>query len=198
MGTRRSQGNLSSALFGKTRQAVLALLYSRPDEAFYVREVTRAAGAGQGSVQRELARLLDVGIIARIQRGRQVYYQANRACPIFSELRGLVLKTAGLGDVLRSALLKFTDALDVALVYGSHATGEASATSDVDLLVAGDVDELALHKAIGRAETELSRPINYTLLDRREFRRRRRRKQGFPARALAGETILILGSLDAV
>jgi len=152
MGTRSNQGSLSSALFGKTHQAVLAFLYSRPNEAFYVREVTRAAGAGQGSVQRELAQLLDAGIIARITRGRQVYYQANRACPIFDELRGLVLKTVGLADVLRFALLPLADTIDIALVYGSQATGEASATSDVDLPVVADVDELTLHKAIGRGK----------------------------------------------
>jgi len=198
MGTQLHHRDLSPALFGKARQAVLALLYSRPDEAFYVREVTRAAGAGQGAVQRELARLLDAGIITRITRGRQVYYQANRACPIFSELRGLVLKTAGLADVLRSALQPLADTIDLALVYGSQATGETSAASDVDLLVVANVDDLALHKAIGRAETQLNRPINYTLLDRHEFSRRRKQKRGFLARVLAGEKILILGSLDAV
>ena len=74
--------NLSGALFGKTRRAVLALLYAHPDEAFYLREVAREADAGQGSVQRELARLTKAGIVERIERGRQVYYQANRACPI--------------------------------------------------------------------------------------------------------------------
>jgi predicted nucleotidyltransferase len=111
---------------------------------------------------------------------------------------GLVLKTVGLADVLRSALLPLADTIDIALVYGSQATGEASAISDVDLPVVADVDELTLHKAIGRAEAKLSHPINYTLLDRHEFNRRRKQKRGFLARVLSGEKIIILGSLDAV
>jgi len=201
MSTMIQQAGLSSALFGKTRQAVLGLLYSRPDEAFYVREVTRAAGAGQGSVQRELKRLLDAGLIVRVNRGRQVYYQANRACPIFAELHGLVLKTAGLADVLRAALSPVAGRIAAAFVYGSQAIGTATGASDIDLLVVGDPDELALHKAITQAEVKLGRSVNYTLIDQREFARRRKQrkqKEGFLARVLGGKKIPILGALNEV
>ena len=99
--------DLGSALFGKARRAVLGLLYARPDEAFYLRQITREVQAGQGAVQRELKRLVDAGLLTREARGREVHYRANRACPIFAELHGLVLKTVGLADVLRGALLPF-------------------------------------------------------------------------------------------
>ena len=33
-----------------------------------------------------------------------VYYQANRDSPVFPDLRGLLLKTAGMADVLAQAL----------------------------------------------------------------------------------------------
>lgn len=198
MGARVEDRGLSSALFGKARQAVLALLYSRPDESFYLRQVARATGAGQGSVQRELRRLVDAGIIVRSGRGRQVYYQANRHCPIFAELQGLMMKTAGMADVLRSALSPISGKLDVAFVYGSHASGKATGSSDVDLLVVGDVDEMALHKAVGRAEGQLGRSVNYTLLSRHEFARRRKAKGGFLARVLGGRKVPILGSPDEV
>jgi predicted nucleotidyltransferase len=81
-------------------------------------------------------------------------------------------------------------------VYGSHAAGTATVASDVDLLVVGNLDEMALHKAIGRAEARLHRTVNYTLLTRREFARRRRERGGFIARILAGPTIPLLGSRD--
>jgi predicted nucleotidyltransferase len=196
MGARTSSAELGGALFGRTRRAVLALIYGRPDEAFYLRQVTREVRAGQGAVQRELQRLAHAGILTREARGREIYYRANRACPIFPELHGLVLKTAGLADVLRAALLPFREAITLACVYGSQAAGTATAASDVDLLVVGDLDEMALHKAIGQAETRLARTVNYTLLTPREFTRRRRDRGGFIARALAGPTIALLGSID--
>ena len=196
MGTHTVSTDLGSALFGKARRAVLGLLYARPDEAFYLRQITREAQAGQGAVQRELKRLVDAGLLTREARGREVHYRANRACPIFAELHGLVLKTVGLADVLRTALLPFQTDITLAAVYGSQAAGTARAGSDVDLLVVGTVEEVALHKAVAGAETQLARTVNYTLLTPREFARRRRDRGGFIARVLAGPLIPLLGSPD--
>ena len=94
MDTKISAEKLASGLFGKTRRAVLALLFTQPDESFYLREVAQATGAGLGAVQRELKHLNDAGIILRRVRGRQVYFQADPDCPIFTELQHLVLKTS--------------------------------------------------------------------------------------------------------
>jgi len=196
MGARGVSTDLGSALFGKARRAVLGLLYARPDEAFYVRQITREVQAGQGAVQRELKRLVDAGLLTREARGREVHYRANRACPIFAEVHGLVLKTVGLADVLRGALRPVQKDITLAAVYGSQAAGTATTGSDVNLLVVGTVDELALHKAIGQAETRLARMVNYTLLSPREFVRRRRARGGFVARVLAGPIIAILGSFN--
>jgi predicted nucleotidyltransferase len=190
--------DLAASLFGKTRRAVLALLYAHPDEAFYLRQVVRALGAGQGAVQRELHRLCVAGILTREGRGREVYYRANRECPVFPELRGLMLKTAGMGDVLRKALAPLRKAIQTAFVYGSQAAGTTTAASDVDLLVIGDVDEMVLHRAIAQAERQLGRTVSYTLLSRREFARRRKESQGFLTRVLAGPKISVVGSADEV
>jgi len=94
MSTSGNSSNLSGALFGKTRRAVLSLLYGHADEAFYLRQIARAAGVGLGAVQRELRQLSEAGIIQRTVRGRQVYYQANPECPIFAELKGVVAEVA--------------------------------------------------------------------------------------------------------
>ena len=192
------QETLSSAIFGKTRRAVLALFFSHPEQAFYLRQITRIAGVGQGAVQRELKRLSESGIIAKSMRGKQTYYQANQDCPIYSELLGLMAKTAGLAEVLREALLPLKERIEFAFIYGSQASGSISAQSDVDLMVMGDVDEMALHRTITEAEKQISRPVNYTLLDREEFSRRRKEKGGFLSRVLKGEKILLLGQIKNV
>ena len=197
MGAQVSSLDVGSALFGKTRRAVLGLLYARPDETFYLRQITREVQAGQGAVQRELQRLVDAGLLTREARGREIHYRANRVCPIFAELHGLVLKTVGLADVLRGALLPFQADITLAAVYGSRAAGTARSGNDVDLLVVGTVEEMALHKAVAGAETSLARTVNYTLLTPREFARRRRERGSFVARILAGPLIPLLGSPHA-
>jgi predicted nucleotidyltransferase len=196
MSTQKAPLDLGSALFGKTRRAVLGLLYARPDEAFYLRQIIRDAEAGQGAVQRELERLARAGIVVREARGREIYYRANRACPVFAELHGLAVKTVGLADILRDTLTPLEDRINLAAVYGSQAAGTATSGSDIDVLVVGRMEEMALHKAITTAEARLARSVNYTLLTPREFARRRRERGGFVARILAGPMIRLLERRD--
>ena len=97
----RRKKDLGSALFGKSRQKVLSLLFAHPDRAFYLREIIAATGAGTGQVQRELDNLTGAGLVLREKRAHQVYFRANSDAPIFEELKAIVVKTFGLTDVLR-------------------------------------------------------------------------------------------------
>ena len=92
--------NLSLILFGKTRRAILAQIYGHVDETFYLRQLARMAGAGMGAVQRELKTLTGAGILTRTAKGKQVYYQANPQCPVFAEMKLLIMKTAGMGAIV--------------------------------------------------------------------------------------------------
>jgi len=184
---------LCGGLFGKTRQAVLALLYGRTDTSFYTKQVLDAVKSGRGTVQRELKNLTDSGIIIREVQGRQVYYRANEKCPIFNELKSIVSKTFGLADVLREALAPLEEQIAFALVYGSMASGQATSASDIDLLVVGDIDETMLHRALSEAENRLGRPVNYTLMSQAEFDKKRSQKGGFLDRVLTKQKIMILG-----
>ncbi len=170
MSTSDYRDNLSETLFGKTRRAVLSLLYSHVDDAFYLRQIVRAAGVGVGTVQRELKELSDAGIILRIAQGRQVYYQANPKCPVFEELKALVSKTVGIAAVLQTALAPLADRIRVAAVYGSIARSEEQRGSDVDLLVVGKVTFSEVVSALDRAQKTINRDINPTVYPPSEFR----------------------------
>jgi len=172
MGTQQTVDHLAAALFGRTRRAVLSLLLSHPDESFYLREVARNAGAGQGAAQRELQRLEQAGIIRRFARGRQVFFQANHECPIFAELRGIVLKTAGVADVLRAALQTLVGRVRLAFVYGSVARGQPRQDSDVDLCIVGAVTFAEVVNALGPAQEKLAREVNPTVYPPAEFTRK--------------------------
>lgn len=170
MSTLSDTDNLSRTLFGKARRAVLSLLYSQVDDAFYLRQIVRAAGVGLGAVQREVKQLSDAGIIQRIVRGRQVYYQANPQCPVFAELKALVMKTVGIAAVIQAALAPLADRIRIAAIYGSIARSEEYRGSDVDLLVVGEATFAEIVSALHQAESTINREINPTVYPPAEFR----------------------------
>ena len=169
MGTSMDELTIAAALFDKTRRSILALLYTHPDEAFHVRAVARAANAGMGAVHRELQRLAIAGILLRRVEGRQVYYQANRQCPIFADLQGLVIKTMGVADVLRGSLAGLADRIELALLYGSLARGTAGADSDVDVLIVGTISFAEAVAALRPAQEALRREVNPSIYPPAEF-----------------------------
>jgi predicted nucleotidyltransferase len=185
---------LSSALFGRTRRTILALLYGHPDDSYYLRQIARFVEGGQGGVQRELRRLTDAQIIRRTVRGRTAFYQADRECPIFNELHGLVLKTAGVVEVLRAALTRVADRIEVAFVYGSVARGEPKARSDIDLFVIGAVGFGEVAETLVDAQSRLGRDVNPTVNDLADFRRRLLAKEHFPRAVLQQPKLFVIGS----
>src|SRR5690349_23122049 len=100
---------LADFLFGRTRGAILALLYGHADQSFYTRQIARELDASVGAIQRELETLAKIGIIKRSSVGNQVFYQVNKNAPVFPEMRSLVNKTVGTVSVLRTALKPISD-----------------------------------------------------------------------------------------
>jgi hypothetical protein len=143
MGTKRRKpashapvsSGVADALFTKVQQRVLAVLFGNHARSFYANELIALACSGSGAVQRELAQLEAAELVTVRRVGNQKHYQANASAPIFKELRGLVLKTSGLVDVLRTALAPLTAQIDQAFIYGSVAKGKDTANSDIDLMV---------------------------------------------------------------
>jgi predicted nucleotidyltransferase len=191
MGT--APASLASVLFGKARLAILALTYGHPDEAFHLRRIARFASTGMGVVQRELRILSDAGILERTVEGRQVYFQADRRCPIFDEIRGLITKTVGVVDIVRDALVALGDRVALAFIFGSVARGTAKRDSDVDLLVVGDLSLGDIVDALAPAQERIGREINPTVYPRREFQEKLRARHHFLTQVLAQPKLFLVG-----
>lgn len=185
----------ADALFGSTRRNVLALLFGRPGEEFYVREIVRTAGTGTGAVQRELGNLLEAGLVRRRTSGRQVYFSANPDSPVFPELRGLLAKTAGITTVVRAGLadLAAKGLIQAAFLFGSVAAGQQVPGSDVDLVVVGSVRLSELLPALGPVQDRLGREINPVLFTPREFAARLAGPEGFLQRVMTGPKLMVVG-----
>lgn len=190
-----NMGIYSDALFSKTQQRVLAVLFGQPDRSFYANEIIALAGSGSGAVQRELARLEAAALITAQKIGNQKHYQANHEAPIFAELRGIVLKTFGVADVLRTALQALWPQIELAFVYGSMAKGSEHAGSDIDLMVVGELaSNTQLLTALQSAQTQLGRVINPTLYNQAEFAQRVSEGRSFIMRVLEQPKIFVKGA----
>jgi predicted nucleotidyltransferase len=188
---------LADALFTRTQQRVLSLIFGQPDRVFLQQELIEQAGSGSGAVRRELDRLTESGLVTVERVGAQKHYRANRSAPIFEELRGIVMKTVALTDPLRDALRPLKKNIRLALVYGSVARGEDRAQSDIDLLVVAD--DLPLERLFARlapAEKKLGRKVNPTSYTSGEYARRRNSANPFLQKVLTGPHIVLMGEID--
>ena len=185
----------ANALFPKVRQRVLALLFGVPGRSFYANEVIGLVQSGTGAVQRELSALSEAGLITVRKQGNQRHYQANIDSPVFAELRGLVLKTMGLADVLHAALAPIAAQIDAAFVYGSVAKQQDTAHSDVDvLIVSSSLGYADVFGALEGAALQLGRKVNPTLYSREDVAKRIAKDAAFVTRVLQQPKIWLIGN----
>ena len=193
MGMTKYDSRLSSVLFNKTRRGLLALLYGRTDESFYVNQIMQSLGSGSGAVQRELRLMTESGIVLRTRTGNMVYYQANAKCPIFNELKNIVRKTFGVADIIRESLATASDKIRVAFIFGSVAGSTDNRASDIDIMIIGDITFDEVSSAVSQAEETIQREINPVVYPVAEFRRKIKDNQHFLKTVLEDEKIFIIG-----
>ena len=201
MGIKKTSGKapprpagVANALFTKVQQRVLGVLFGNPGRSFFANEVIALAGTGTGAVQRELTRLATAELVTVTKLGKQKHYQANAAAPVFKELRGLVLKTSGLADVLRAALAPLGAQINAAFVYGSVAKKQDTAASDIDLMVVSDSLTYAdLFTALEEASDRLGRKVNPTVYSSQDLAKRMKQGNAFVTRVLTQPKLWLIG-----
>lgn len=165
---------LADSLFPKTRQRVLAITHLHPDRSWYVRDLAQKACVRPSSLQRELLRLGNAGVLTTWRDGKRLYYQAARTCPVFPELRSLTAKTTGLVEVVRDALKPLKGRIRMAFIFGSIAEGVEGTSSDIDLMVIGTIGLRELVPVMRRLGEKLLREINPVTYAVEEFQKRAR------------------------
>ncbi len=183
-------------LFGsKTRITLLSKLMMDADEQFYIRQLSKELNIPYGMLHREVKNLVSLGIIVEEKKGKVTLVSANKNLPYFSELKGMMVKTAGLGNQMRNALSKLKG-IRYALVYGSFASGEETESSDIDLLVVGNQNEEEVLKSVSKVEKEVGREINYILWSDKEFSSRVRSKHHLLTDIVKKPITMLVGDED--
>jgi len=187
----------SSLLFpAGYRRQVLSLLLLHPERSLHVREIARLTRTTAGTLNKELVRLHEAGLLNRERVGNQVQYSANRSHQIYPELAGILRKTVGLADVLIQALTPLAREIKVAFVFGSMARGSENTGSDVDLLIIGEVDFGSVVDTLHPVQQQLSREINPKVFSVSEWKTKLRSKDSFVNEIVIHPKIFLIGSDD--
>jgi predicted nucleotidyltransferase len=188
--------SLTNALFAPAQSKIIEWIFGMPARAFHVNELMRLTGLGSASVQREIGRLFDAGLVTDERIGNVRRVQANPSSPVFAELASLVQKTLGVVPAIAESLLPLADRIVFAAVYGSIAKRSERADSDVDVMIVSDTLSFAeVMAALAAAQERLSRVINPTIYTSAEFAARRTQPDSFVNRVLAQSYDVVAGTL---
>ncbi len=163
------------ALFGsKTRVKLLHLFLNNPGKSFYVREITRLIDEQINSVRRELANMLNVGIIKSDSADNKLYYEVNQRYEHYVALRSIFADIVDASEVVQAvpSSLDWQGKLDelgsvkLAILSGIFVSGSSS---NVDLLLVGTPSAGKLKQFIKTLEKKEGRELNYSVMKYDEF-----------------------------
>lgn len=190
--------SIAAALFSDSQTRLFRWLFGQPERAFHLSELRRLTGLGSASLQRELNRLADAGLVHSERTGNLRRFRANVQSPVAAELVALTRKALGPEVSLREALRPLVPRLQAAWLYGSVAKQTDTAASDIDVMLVGkDLPLADVLEVLLPLEAQLGRKINPTCYTPREFARRRAEPDSFVARVLAQPTVLLIGETGA-
>lgn len=182
------------ALFSTTKQEVLAACLLHPTRWWYLSDLAKHLGKSPSTLQRDLAALTAADILESRKDGNRAYYKANIQSPILPELQSLLIKTAGIKEVLAEALKTYLRKADTAFIYGSLARGEEISSSDIDVMIIGDVKLSEIAPALKRIEKKLGRDVNPTVYTSKEFAQKTRAENSFLKTVINDKKLFIKGS----
>jgi predicted nucleotidyltransferase len=161
-----------------------------------MREISSLTDQPVRAIQRELARLEDAGLLISSVEGNRKYFQANRQSPVFSELRALMVKTAGIVDQLKKILQTRSDAIHVAFIFGSFARASETSASDIDLMIIGAITSRELSRLLKPLKEQLDREMNPVTIRADEFQENVKKGDSFTQSILKEPKIFLIGDQD--
>jgi predicted nucleotidyltransferase len=191
----RQNQSLERLFSSRVRIQLLSHFLLHPETRDHIRALAAQVDAQYSAVWKELNNLEEAGLLKSESLGGRRIFTLNSRYPIVPELRNIILKTVGAGDLLRGSL-KDLEGIDVAFIFGSFAEGEADADSDLDIMLIGNLDVARITQVIAKIEERLDRDVNYVLLTQEDWESRRRDEDPFVTNVRDAKKIMLIGTLD--
>jgi predicted nucleotidyltransferase len=184
--------SLAGIFSSKVKAEIFRLLFGLAGQELHLREIARQSGLNVATVHHELQHLTKLALVETRKDGNRVYFRANDHHPLYPEIHNLVLKTSGLVDLLREPLSH--EGIHLAFVFGSIASDEDKAHSDVDLMVIGTISLRQLGKLLSGVAARLGREINPHVFSTAEFTKRAKERDHFLTTVLAAPRLFVIGT----
>ena len=188
---------LKQLLGSRIRVSILKLFVFNPDTEYYIREIERLTKEPFDPLRMELHRLENIGLLKSRSSGRQKYYSMNANHTLFPDIKSIILKTVGIGDLLKSAFSKKDD-IFAAFIYGSYAKNMEHTESDIDIFIVGDISAKDLQGIISDIENKTTREINPTVYSQEELGEKYKSKNNFITAVLKGPKIFLKGDENVI
>lgn len=186
-------GVLEQIFSSKVRAAIFRNLFGINPAELHMREIQRVAACTIGPVQVELKKLLALQLVTARRDGNRLYYRANREHPLYPDIHAMVLKTSGMADYL-STLLRDRADVTTAFIFGSLASGEDTAASDIDLMAIGTISLRGLITALGDFRARAGRELNPHVFTQEEVTKRLKAGEHFITAVLASPRLFVKGT----
>ena len=190
------QNPLLKRLFSsRVRIQLLSHFLLHPEARDHIRALASEVGAQYSAVWKELNNLEEAGLLQSEAVGGSKIFTLNSQFPIIPELRNILLKTVGAGDLVRESL-KDLEGIEVTFIFGSFAEGEPDVDSDLDIMLIGDLDVAQVTPAIDEMEKMLARDVNYVLFTQEEWKSRLEDGDPFVTNVRNEPRVMLIGSQD--
>ena len=189
--------SLRDLMISRVRVKLLTEFFDKPQELYYVRQLTRMVEEEINAVRRELSRLDKKGVLKSERRGNRLYYYLNPSYDFYEDLMSLVSKTTGLGGDIRANRAKLGK-IKFAMLSGKFVRHKDRQQNEVDLLIVGDVVLPELAAIVRKEEARRSTEINYSVVTQDEFLFRRERRDPFLLGILAKSRVMIIGDEEGL
>jgi len=176
----------------KARKALFRIYFTNPENSYYLRELERLLDTPVSIIRKELKSLEKSGIFISNKKANLLYFSLNKNYLLYNELKRIVFKTIGIQGSLQQMLWSLEN-IEVSFIYGSYAKNQATALSDIDLFIKGDVDEDKLITKINKLEKNLEREINYNIYSKKDFLQKKNDQDPFIEDLLENKKIFLIG-----
>lgn len=178
--------SLNAIFTSKTRAKLINILFTSPQEIYYVRQLVRATGEEINSVRRELSNLTKINLILPEHRGNRLYYTPNKKHHLFSLLLALAYKSLPFCEVLSKAQLVVVSYQFLLWKNGNK--------DKIDIVVVGDISTKLVESAMKSEENRRGYEINYMIMDKEELHLRQNKHDPFLVDFFLSGPVVIMGS----
>jgi predicted nucleotidyltransferase len=188
--------SMTNVLFSQVCKKILKELVLGATDSVHLRELARRTKLDPMAVRREINKLVLSGIAEEKRIGNMRLFSMNKKCPIYPEIRMIVIKTMGVVDAISSVLEPAKEKIKFAYIYGSFAKGDFNASSDVDILVVGDIKLSDLVRILSPIQEQLTRELNPSVYSLDDYYSELTEGNQFVTNIHNGDKIMLTGEID--